>query len=297
KPVSNLRIGKIPIRTKNMKSAGAFVILILGGFSALATTWQSDGSQASVQDLHDNSASDGDTIVLPAGTFSWTSPVKITKGVTLQGQTTVTGAPGNQTANDLTVIRDDTPRSGNNAMIVDVSIAASQSFRITGITFAPGSTPTYSGGEAAVHLGSRDRAPCTSVRLDHCHFASLYFGKQIWVLGWVYGVADHNIIECRQPSLSFYIWHDTWGGLSRGQNGEGSWADYPWYGTEKFFFIEDNTIIGTTVQTSGSIDCWKGGRYVARHNYFLNSSPNSHGTEGNPPRGARAAEVYDNTFN
>src|SRR5438093_3614005 len=151
KPVSNLRIGKIPIRTKKMKSVGAFVILILSGFSALATTWQSDGSQVSVQNLHDNSASDGDTIVLPAGTFSWTSPVKITKGVTLQGQTTVTGTPGNQTANDLTVIRDDTPRSGNNAMIVDVSIAASQSFRMTGITFATGISPTYSDGEAAVH--------------------------------------------------------------------------------------------------------------------------------------------------
>lgn len=279
-----------------MKFTGALILLILSDLSALATTWQSDGSHASVQNLHDNSASDGDTITLPAGTFDWTQPVRITKGITLQGQSNVTGAgTANWSDDQATTVLDDTPRSGNNALIIDVNVAANKSVRITGITFAPGSTTQFN--EAAIHLQSRDTAPNRSMRVDHCHFASLYYGKAMWTLGWVYGVADHNVIECRSSGLSFHIWHDTWGGPTRGQNGEGSWADFPYYGTEKFFFIEDNTIIGVSVQTSGSIDTWKGGRYVARHNYFLNSSPNSHGTEGNPPRGARAAEVYDNTFN
>ena len=40
-----------------------------------------------------------------------------------------------------------------------------------------------------------------------------------------------------------------------------------------------------------------GGRYVARHNYFEDAAPNSHGTEGGPQRGARAREVYDNVLN
>ena len=279
-----------------MKFTGAFILLILSDFSASATTWQSDGSQANVQKLHDNSAQDGDTITLPAGTFGWTQPVRITKSITLQGQSNVTGAgTANWSDDRATTVLDDTPRSGSNALIIDVNVAANKSVRITGITFAAGATTQFN--EAAIHLQSRDTAPNRSMRVDHCHFASLYYGKAIWTLGWVYGVADHNVIECRSSGLSFHIWHDTWGGPTRGQSGEGSWADFPYYGTEKFFFIEDNTIIGVSAQTSGSIDTWKGGRYVARHNYFLNSSPNSHGTEGNAPRGARCSEVYDNIFN
>jgi hypothetical protein len=127
----------------------------------------------------------------------------------------------------------------------------------------------------------------------------LYQPCQLWVYGWVYGVADHNVMEIRGNALSFHIWHDAWGGPSRSMQGEGSWADFPWYGTEKFFFMEDNTVIGspTGPQTSANIDSWKGARYVARHNYFKDSSPNSHGTEGGFPRGIRACEIYDNTFN
>ena len=58
-----------------MRSAAAFVILILNGFLAPrcgATVYHSDGSAASIQALH-NRALNGDTITLPAGTFTWTN--------------------------------------------------------------------------------------------------------------------------------------------------------------------------------------------------------------------------------
>jgi hypothetical protein len=103
-------------------------------------------------------------------------------------------------------------------------------------------------------------------------------------------------MECRK-STSFYIWHDKYGGSGQ-YNGNGAWADFPWYGTNKFFFIEDNTIRGNdTGALSGNTDSVYGGRYVVRHNYFQNAQPNSHGTEGGPARGQRCWEVYDNTFN
>ena len=35
-----------------------------------------------------NSAREDDTVILPAGSATWNSPVKIAKGITLQGQTT-----------------------------------------------------------------------------------------------------------------------------------------------------------------------------------------------------------------
>jgi hypothetical protein len=79
-------------------------------------------------------------------------------------------------------------------------------------------------------------------------------------------------------------------------NGYGSWADFPYYGSGKFWFIEDNTIRGIG-GISGGIDCHQGGRYVARHNYFYRCNPNGHGTEGGfPGRGMRCYQVYDNIF-
>ena len=280
-----------------MKSAAAVVMVILSGFLPRlggATVYQSNGSAQDIQRLH-GMASDGDTITLPVGTFSWTSRVNITKGITLQGQTTIVGPSGNPTVTDATIIRDNTPRSGLGAGIITAQMNAHQSFRLTGITFSPGSNSTYS--DHAIQLISQDSSPNTSMRVDHCHFASLWQSHLISTIGWIYGVADHNVMQCRSASLSFLIWHNTYGGTSQ-MNGNGAWADYPWYGTNKFFFIEDNTINGSgAVPTSGNIDVMNGGRYVARHNAFTNAAPNSHGTEGGPQRGGRAREVYDNTFN
>jgi hypothetical protein len=273
------------------------VILVSSGFHAArceAMVYHSNGTGANVQALHDI-ARDGDTITLPAGRFSWTSRLDITKGITLKGATTISGPSRNPTIIDATIIQDNTPRTGSGVGIIRVGLSSSQSFRLTGITFNPGASITYASG--AILLSSSDASPNTSMRVDHCHFNGLYQGKDIFVSGWVYGVADHNVLSCRNVSTSFYITHATYGGPSE-DFGNGAWADYPWYGTNKFFFIEDNRIEGSgAVQTSGTIDSDHGGRYVARYNYFQNAHPSCHGTEGGLPRGVRAMEVYDNVFN
>jgi hypothetical protein len=279
-------------------TAITFLILILSGFFALrceARVYDSDGSVASIHALH-AAAHDGDTITLPAGTFSWTSRLNITKGITLQGATTINGAgTDNPTIDDLTIIQDDTRRTGSGRGIINVTLRSSQSFRLTGITFSPGSSTTFATIDGAIHLVSRDSSPNSSMRIDHCHFASLYQGKLIWVSGWVYGVADHNVIECRGGSFPFYVTHFSWGGASE-MNGNGSWADYPWYGTGKFWFIEDNTIIRLAAQVNSLVDSDHGGRWVARHNYLRNVIPNGHGTEGGANRGQRVNEFYNNTI-
>jgi len=65
---------------------GAMVILIWNGFSALATVYDSDGSSTNIQYIHDSLAQNGDTITLPAGTFTWSTPVTISKAIKLQGE-------------------------------------------------------------------------------------------------------------------------------------------------------------------------------------------------------------------
>src|SRR5262249_34012474 len=81
--------------------------------------------------------------------------------------------------------------------------------------------------------------------------------------------------------------------MNGANGGNGAWNDYPYFGSEKFWFIEDCTIKGSGgVNTSGIIDAKNGGRYVVRHTYMLDTNPGGHGNEGNSPRGMRAKMVY-----
>jgi len=224
-------------------SAAAFVILILSGFPVPcvgATVHHSDGSLADVRSAI-NQAQDGDTITLPAGTFSWTSGLDVTKGITLQGETTITGAgTSSPIVNDVTIIKDDTPRT-HSSQILNVNITSAQSFRMTGITFTHGASANRATSDGAFRFIGRGNSPVMNCRIDHCHFDSLNQSKLIWASGWNYGVADHNVFNMAANSQSFYVTQDQYGGTSQ-RGGNGAWADYPWFGTEKFFFIEDNTI-------------------------------------------------------
>jgi hypothetical protein len=242
-----------------------------------------------------SSASDGDTVVVPAGTADWTSVLTITKGITLVGATTVTNAgTQNPTVSDLTIIQDGSPLNTALSGLIQANLIPSQSFRLTGFTFTHGSR-NISNNIGVVHLLSNtSSSPHLNMRVDHCHFDHIY-GRNIQIDGWIYGVADHNYIVAFGNGQSFYTNFATYGG-STYAFGHGSWADFPWFGTNKFFFMEDNTIVGNgIVTTSGAMDGEYGARFVARHNYFINVQVGWHGTEGGN-RGGRCAEVYDNTF-
>ena len=263
------------------------------------------------------SAHDGDTVVVPAGTASWTSTLSITKGITLRGA-----------GYDATVILDDIPRGerrelppkqgqlqgprraapfarsmplrsaasggvGQSRAILISTLTSTQSFRMTGFTFRYGSITT-SNSNGLVRIGGT----CPSVRIDHCHFDQLY-GSHLVLTGCLYGVIDHCIFDARPRSSEILnVFHTNWGG---GTNafGDGSWADPPYFGSEKFIFIEDCVFnnVGGKFTTNGAIDSWFGGRYVCRYNTFHNTRPGNHGTEtGGRSRSCRAMEIYNNTI-
>src|SRR4029450_4767471 len=120
-------------RDNSMKT---FLTTLLSFFvlSASAAVYNSDGTVQNIQAIHDHQAHDGDTITLPAGIFSWTARLNITKGVTIQGATTISGAgTANPVINDGTIIQDNTPRGRASDSIISVTIPSSKSFRLTGI--------------------------------------------------------------------------------------------------------------------------------------------------------------------
>jgi hypothetical protein len=230
-------------------------------------------------------AADGDTVVVPAGTATWSSTVLVTKGITIQGATTVdTSGTGLGSVNDQTIIVD----GGSIGNIITGTFTPAQSFRLTGFTFRNGTGTTFH------NIGIAVTGTCPSVHIDHCHFDHLYRVDQFSVSGWIYGVIDHCRWDSVNGAVNIHIAHDTWNNT---KYGDGSWADLPYFGSEKFFFIEDN-VMNTLAGVNGNVDCNQGGRYVERYNKLFNSCPATHGNDsGGRARSSRVLEFYNNTIN
>jgi len=174
-----------------------------------------------------------------------------------------------------------------------MTLTPGQSGRITGLTITHG-TSTVLNQNGVVQLVSTGNAPNYTMRVDHCFFDHVC-DRAVRAGGWCYGVMDHNVVHAQGNSQCLYVNHGLVNGTSDNL-GHGSWADYSWFGTNKFFFMEDNTVVGNGIRpTSGSTDGEFGARAVIRHNSFTNTGVSSHGTEGGN-RGARVFEVYNNSF-
>jgi hypothetical protein len=267
--------------------------LLLAPANISARTWyaatanRSDVAAAILQ------AADGDTVVvpdtrsLPGGVASWTSKINVTVGITIKGQTAITGAgTSNPIISDNTVILDNSPRNAKESGLFQFALTPIQKCRVTGFTFKTGVSRVQN-QLGIVQLNSSGAAPNYTMRVDHCHFDHVY-SRCIQVGGWCMGVADHNVIHAQRPSQCLFVNHPGYG--NGGTRGHESWADYPYFGTRNFFFFEDNTIV------DGASDAEYGARFVIRHNDWTNAKPSWHGTEGGRSRGTRCAEIYNNSF-
>ena len=240
------------------------------------------------------SAVDGDSVAVPAGTASWTSTLVINKGITLIGKTTTDSVAG--TAVDNTIIQDNVARGPGGRPIIKIASALGKSYRLSGFTFAGLSTVGNRSGAVVVAGNSH------AVRIDHCHWKEpLAQAIDCAINGAIYGVADHNILEFRSKRQSFTFHADNWPDPNgkAGVFGDGSWAAPTDFGSEKFFFVEDNCIKNTTNpfrEGAGSTDDRNGGRWVYRHNHCYNVEVQTHGTETGRYRGGRAREIYNNDF-
>jgi hypothetical protein len=260
-----------------MKFAGAFAMLILSGFPVLrcgATVYHSDGTAASVQSIHNNQAHNGDTITLPAGTFIWTSSVRITKAITLQGA----GA-------GQTVVKDGV--QGNPLILW--TLAANYPARLTGVEFQDGGRT--SGTYVIRIFGSNTNG--STFRFDHCKWNQV---KGQIVPDTVIGVIDHNDFIGNGYLDMIRPYGSNWNG--KGVYGDGSWSAATGYGSAQWLFIEDNTFSWINTALLGPVtDAYYGARFVVRHNTIYDGFVTNHGTESTGrPRGCRAMEVYGNTF-
>ena len=276
-----------------MKVSGKILLFILisSGFAGPrcgAAVCHSDGSAASVQACH-NSASEGDTITIPAGTFTWSAHVTIRKGITIQGQTTVNSDTG--VCNDQTVLLDNlNPNYLGGEGYFHCRVNTGQALRITGLTFKAGTTTTKYNG--AIRVGGNSN----QVRLDHLHFTNLYHTNYIAIYGTVRGVSDH-VVEDHIPGQLGQ--QKVSNGAGPGGYGDEVWSQPAGYGGPDFFFFEDwycDNSTGAPFSANGGWDANTGGKFVIRHCHLYNIEILCHGTEGSRARGGRAQEIYNNDY-
>ena len=267
----------------------AIVFVIWNGFSAVATVYDSDGSPTNIQYMHDMLAQNGDTITIPAGTFTWSVHVTITKGITIQGQTITNSDTG--VCNDQTVLLDNlNPNSPGGEGYFHCKTSAGQSLRISGLTFTAGTTTSKYNGAIRVSGNSNQ------VRLDHLHFTNLYHTNYIAIYGTVRGVSDH-VVEDHIPGQLGQ--NRVFNGAGAGGYADEVWAQPAGYGGPGFFFFEDwycDNSAGAPFSANGGWDANTGGKFVIRHCQLYNIEILCHGTEGSRARGGRAQEIYNNDY-
>lgn len=224
-----------------------------------------------------NSAIDGDTVMVPAGTCIWSATLSIIKGITLQGS-----------GMDSTIII-----SSSGSTIVSyapINPSLNEKFRLTGFTF-DGAGRSVKG---VLVSNASTISILNNIRIDHnkimgCDARSIEFN------GMIYGLIDNNIIIGTGSNNNRMI-------AIYGKDAY-SWLDPLQIGTSNYAYIESNTI-----SNGEALVASYGVRWVFRYNdVYANSCQPSLDAHGNLAcssplcqwdcvRGQVAAEVYENTW-
>src|SRR5262245_1256261 len=236
-------------------------------------------------------------INIPAGTTCvWSDKVSLNlpAGIGVPGGTVSVIGPGNLTVDGgggANVIEDQ--RTNVNESLFDVlqnDNNRSLVIRVAGLTLKtqnPSTTYKNQGLIKFVGVGQ--------FRLDHNTFN--LNGATMWALhGWLaHGVADHNVVlnTGGQPNGGLIFTHYVGAQSIQDSEGDGPWSEITGFGTQHFYFVENNTVNGNIA------DCDHGAKVVVRNNTINDASGlSTHGTgqEDDRARGCRAQEFYNNTF-
>lgn len=258
---------------------------------------------------------DGDVTKIASGNCSWTQGVSFPSGigVTVMGAGTPdnrpsTSVPSASCATGTTINVSGIPAVFSMAPVVGNSTTRGSCMTLNATGNAEGfdvrGTCTISSG-------------CPDFRLDNTTWTG-WTGKSVAYncsltsncIAGVFGVADHNSATNDYSNFLQFIqvhfgqFPDYFGNNSSlGIYGNNSWANPEFYGSNRFFFIENNTFRGVQCCENEAMSrlgtLGGGGRVVVRFNQFLDMRQYAavvwHGTEDST-RSPRAYEAYGNSY-
>lgn len=266
---------------KRMKSV-SFLILLSPLFVATAQAGTQTAASCSTSDVQAaiNSAGDGDTVIIPNGSCSWTSGVSVTKQITLMGASVPTRSAS---ATDGVTITD----QAGTADLLTVTVGGNFHTTIANLRFMPGSGT----GNYLTVQGSGQAPLMHDVYFNIPNF-QLAHAVQWFVTG---GVIWNTTFEST----------DNLGGACGTQVGSDSgsivvkpnisWDANSTLGTldtngTQNLYIEDS--IFSNVGQAPDMD--DNARVVLRHDQIIGSSGLTHGATST--FGGRQFEIYDNTL-
>lgn len=273
-----------------LSSLIAVLILVGLGQTEAATIQATDCSQAAVQTAC-SVASPGDTVMVPAGTASWTSRLTIAQNIQL------IGAGMGQT----TIIDENPNRYAGGGMLIEwYPVPPSGLCRLSGFTFRGSLANCGSVQANEIELnGTNDM-----FRVDDCQFLYMH-GQSLWCAQSICGVIDHCQFYNTNYLDYIYFENGALGGYGAGNSqgyGDVSWATPNYWGQTNWYIYVENcgftfTNANQTQPTWAICDAGVGSRFVFRYNQCTNMWLYTHGTDSSGRnRGFRAAEVYMNNF-
>src|SRR5215469_384604 len=251
-------------------------------------TLTTDGSQADVQ-AKLNLAADGDIVVLPAGTFNWTSGVTSNTNCIITGSGyTLSGSVG--APSSLPTVINFTGTTSCIFANLKTTIVG-KNWRLTGIKFigtlAAGNSNNYFVGIVTATTKTND-----PFHIDNCVFDSGTTAQNIHiVIGYVGpGLIDHCTFNAGPASE---IIHNVGypGGDTTG------WNDDVTPGTINATYVENCYFYSTVINPGGyptALIGADGSRSVVRYCTMYFCQVDQHGTAGQV--GSRWFELYNNTF-
>jgi len=261
-----------------------FLMLICLSAVAHATIINSKSCSSTDIQAAINSASTGDTVVVPSGSCTWTASVTINKkGIILQGA-----------GLDVTTITDSV--AGQTSGLIVTGASATNFVRITGFTFAEGAGIAQS-NNGMVNLDGKMFD--VAFRFDHNKLVIPDGASRGIVVIDIYGLIDHLTVDESAAGSNSSQSVSIWGSNDGTDGGFTPWMQPLTLGTDKAVYVEDSTFNYPAVSgfNDTGFDSYGGARWVIRHNTIINTEfCGGHGTDSGDRRSAFSGEFYSNTL-
>lgn len=230
------------------------------------------------------SASPGDTVLMPAGTNVWYQTLSIPAGISLSGsgtnQTTIACGAGSH---------------GNIVLIACSALTANNVTRISNFTIE-GTNVANNYDEGCIWMNSAGTASmigrAVPWRIDHIVFNGIPMNNLK-----VYNVHSGLVDDC-VFNITRYLSGQIIRLVGSDSDYSGSYSysiPYPYGGTQALY-VENCYFNNTANYLCGLCDADAGGSVVFRYNTIYNCQYNNHGTEGTTFRAQRSFEIYNNLW-
>jgi hypothetical protein len=287
KPFTFKEKGTSPLRAVWLVLAiGCLTLTSVNAATITATNGLEVGVNAAI-----SSSSPGDTVVIPAGTWTWFVGGVNFSGITISGQGT-----------NQTIIVDNVPDNNGSSYVFYATPPTNGFSRLTSLTIADrgAGAQSYKG---KVVVDNRAYGGLATWRIDSLVCSNLN-GMNLFPYG-NNGLIDHCVFYLRGEAVAHYgtslnpanpfntsdLLNDPWG--------DAPYAATPAYGSTNALYIESCwfTNISGPSQAQPAYDGYAGAASVFRYNYLGNCAWYNHGNDTSGRyRSTRRWEIYQNTF-